>query len=272
MASKIYKKGVFLVIEDTVSGNLKEFNTADVQIVKRNSNLDQYEVLVLGVSQLKINLADIKDESGVAYSENDWDVFRFNSVGVTSQGGSAASGVSYDGTTSGLAATDVQAAIDEVQANVDALPAAPTTVEVDIPAGVVGVSGILGMGTNPIELLPPLGAGQYYSGNIRLEYTHNTTPYTAANGLYLSIDGSNQTTIIYSLITAAGDSVIEIPLSGNNSYYDSLQADNNYSYASLVTNLSNNGVSLVHGQGVDPTNGDGTLRAIITYTVRTFGA
>lgn len=261
MASKIYKKGVFLVIEDTVSGALKEFNTADVQIVKRNASLDVYEVLVLGVSQLKVNLADIQNENGSAYSENDWDVFRFNEVGMENVS-ALASNVSYDGTTSGLAATDVQAAIDEVQANVDALPAAPTTTVVNISS-----AQILAMGTTPIELLPAAGVGKYYDWELILEYTHVSTNYTFTNYLWLFGD-TEEYGLVYDQFIKSGANRVAKFSSDSKGYNTTGAGSANYVFGDSL----NSPLKLSTYDASNPTLGDGTLRAIITYTTRTFGA
>ena len=64
MAYKIHKRGAFVIIENTVNGELKELNSQFVQITKGKTALDQYEVLYNGVSQLKAVLGDIQDENG----------------------------------------------------------------------------------------------------------------------------------------------------------------------------------------------------------------
>lgn len=127
MAWKIYKSGAFVICNDTVTGNIKELNSEFVQIQK-TSSVDVYEVLYNGASQLKVNLADIKDENGSAYSENAWDTFRLGSVGSTNSTSTAAD-VTYDGTTSGLAATSVQAAIDETVELTEQLTTATATAD-----------------------------------------------------------------------------------------------------------------------------------------------
>lgn len=225
MASKIYKKGVFLVIEDTVSGVLKELNTADVQIVKRNANLDVYDVLVFGVSQLKVNLADIQNESGASYSENDWDVFRFNEVGVVNTNNTSA----------------------------------VTTTTVDITS-----AQILAMGSTPIELLPAAGAGKYYDvEKIILEYTHSTTAYSLVDD-FLRVTYSTLGYSIDKQVITAGLDVICI---ADSTY--SISVGNQLFSQALLPNAS---VDLTTDNGGNPTLGDGTIRAIVTYTLRTFGA
>lgn len=234
MASKIYKKGVFLVIEDTVSGNLKEFNTADVQIVKRNASLDVYEVLVLGVSQLKVNLADIQNEVGSAYSENDWDVFRFNEVGVVNTSNTST----------------------------------VTTTTVDISS-----AQILSMGTTPIELLPVLPALSYYDiDSILLEYTFDSTNYTIAEPLYAFFGNAEYFTISERIINGNA-SVLKARVAGV--IDQDLVATGTGAFINMDIDVNVGGdtsLLLTTWNNTDPTLGDGTLRAIITYTTRTFGA
>ena len=114
MSIKAYKTGAFLVLENTVTGDLKEFLATAVQIRKKKVSVDEYEVLVDWTREAVVFLADLVDEAGDPYTENAWDTFRFS---VNAASGIDAVNVTYDNTGSGLTATDVQAAIDEVFAN-----------------------------------------------------------------------------------------------------------------------------------------------------------
>jgi hypothetical protein len=110
MSIKAYKTGAFLVLENTVTGDIKEFLATAVQIRKKKVSVDEYEVLVDGTREAVVFLADLVDEVGDPYTENAWDTFRFS---VNAASGIDAVNVTYDNTGSGLTATDVQAAIDE---------------------------------------------------------------------------------------------------------------------------------------------------------------
>jgi hypothetical protein len=232
MAYKIYKKGAFILVENTVTGDLKEINSQYVQIAKAKASLDKYEVLENGVSRLSVALADIQDENGAGYSESAWDIFRYEQCG-------------------------------SVNSSEVANPyPAPTTVEVDISS-----AQILAMGSTPIELLPAAGAGKYYDiESIIFEYNYITSNYTTTSD-YLTIKyGSYEFGFVSSFIkTSSFDSFAII------SRTPSLSIDPVFVPATAFFPL-NSGVTIETFDTDDPTNGDGTIRVIITYTTRTFGA
>lgn len=126
---------------------------------------------------------------------------------------------------------------------------------------------ILAMGTTPIELLPAPGANKYYDvEKVILEYTEGDTTYNL-NGIdYLKInDSSNYGAIpIVAGMLNEGSSSYSI-LSGRN-FLGQIDPEQ----AAYI--LVNSNVQITTTNGNNPTLGDGTLRAIITYTVRTFGA
>lgn len=140
---------------------------------------------------------------------------------------------------------------------------------------VVNISSaqILAMGTTPVELLPTPGAGKYYDiEKIILEYTYVTTAYTLGDVTRFRIidSGGMQYTHSDALILTELQSCFAIcdmltPF-GIVSTYEITQG---YGYVN-----SSFEIKTVNdlGQATDPTLGDGTIRAIITYTVRTFGA
>lgn len=227
MALKIYKKGAYVVINN--SGKLTELNSAEVSITKDTEAIDIYEVKHNGVQVLKVQLSDILDENGVAYVEAAWDIFRYEQTG-------------------------------SVNSSEVANPyPAPTTTVVNISS-----AQILTMGTTPITLLPAPGVGMYYDiDKVVFEYTHVTTPYTFSVGDSMLITAPSIGTVdveIFSIISF--DAVI---------VFDGRQiSPNNFAYPNL--SALNVPSELRMASIVDPTLGDGTLRAIITYTVRTFGA
>jgi hypothetical protein len=134
----------------------------------------------------------------------------------------------------------------------------------------ISSSQILNMGTTPIELLPAAGVNKYYDiENIILEYIPNTISYNTTSGFVR---------LYYGNLNAAISSKI-------------VGSDNRY--IALITDLKNRSnvsddtfipeaVDILYGGEADgilaltsdngnPTNGNGTMRAIIKYKVRTFG-
>lgn len=83
MAYKIYKAGSFLIIEDTNNDSVTELNSSNIQIKKEKTNINEYSIInANGQSILKVNLEYIYDANENPYTENDWDVFRFEQVGA----------------------------------------------------------------------------------------------------------------------------------------------------------------------------------------------
>lgn len=237
MALKIYKKGAYVVINN--SGKLTELNSANVSITKDTEEIDIYEVKHNGVPVLKAQLSDILDENGVAYVEAAWDIFRYEQTG-------------------------------SVNSSEVANPyPAPSTITVNITPTLTSysdgraavASGILAMGSTPIELLPAPGVGLYYDiEKIVLEYAHVSTAYTSANNFKVisSVNFWDLGYLIKDVITNADNNIGFVDL-------------NDYNNTMGIVNL-NEGVKITFQGATNPTLGDGTLRAIITYTVRTFGA
>lgn len=126
-------------------------------------------------------------------------------------------------------------------------------------------SGILAMGTTPIELLSAPGVGNYYDiDSMTLEYTHVTTDYSNTSGK-IGVYGSSQIYgyVYAGLMSTSGDTV---------SFIKSTETDVD---TSVVVNgyeaISSNSPIIIQADA-NPTLGDGTLRVIIKYKVRTFGA
>jgi hypothetical protein len=131
----------------------------------------------------------------------------------------------------------------------------------------ISSSQILNMGTTPIELLPASGVNKYYDiEKIILEFTYGTVPYSdpdeplriIGNGadVYISRE------IIISeqnLASISTDTQLKIQNNGPDSYV----------YRRVIP--SNEALFMIINGGVDVTNGDGTMRAIIKYKIRTFG-
>lgn len=135
----------------------------------------------------------------------------------------------------------------------------PTTTVVNISS-----AQILNMGSSPIELLPAPGVGKYYEWSVILEYTHVATPYTIAD-LYLYLD-SPFVLISKQFIATSGNKVIKMSS-------DSVDSSESVAGVAYKFHSSTNAALVLSTyDSNNPTLGDGTMRAIITYTERTFGA
>lgn len=147
----------------------------------------------------------------------------------------------------------------------------PTTCIVTIPSlanGTITYSdgrpnatgGIRGMGSSPIELLPQPGANKYYDFSLILEYNHVTTAYTTN---LISVACGDNISYGVNISSLLGDAVFLL---------NSPNVGTNSGYPEMMSMPLDTAVTLTTNDLLDPTLGDGTLRAIITYTERTFGA
>lgn len=162
-----------------------------------------------------------------------------------------------------------------LEATVDALPAAPTTTVVNISS-----AQILAMDTTPIELLPAPGVNKYYDiEKVILEYTYGTSIYDVSSNTwvrcYFSSLGATASTPLYiveaqTLFEQASSRVVIAERTGLQNTISTYprQTENANSIVDLNTEFL---ISSSASIGAF-TPGDGTLRAIITYTTRTFGA
>jgi hypothetical protein len=232
MASKIYKKGAYIVIVDTVTAKQQEYNSAEIQIAKSSSTLDKYEVLHVGVNILDLFLTDAQDENGAAYSEAAFDVFRFEQTG--SQNSSEVA---------------------------NPYPAYTETI--------VNISSaqILSMGTTPIELLPAAGANKYYDiEKYIFEYDHNTTAYETFSPL-LIYDFFGRVIINNSIIGTAENIALIVrgKFDENYDYEGDL-------FPMVNPTPINYRIRLTTADPLNPILGDGTLRVKIYHKTITFGA
>ena len=123
-------------------------------------------------------------------------------------------------------------------------------------------SGILTMGTSAIELLPTPGANKYYDyERLILEFEPGTVPY--ATSVDLSFSGGPFPTMSGQIYKAFKN--VNIAYAGVT--YVNTTTGNAFSPPAKL----NQSLLLSTLDAVNPTDGDGTLRAIITYTERTFG-
>lgn len=129
----------------------------------------------------------------------------------------------------------------------------------------VSSAQILAMGVTPIELLPASGAGTYYVfDSIVLEYTHNTTAYTTATPA-LYFDGAFYGNVKPDLITS-GLNLISISRTPTTDTF----VDTN-TYVLLPSVAQNTALTITTWDGLNPTLGDGTIKAKIKYKIETFG-
>lgn len=125
---------------------------------------------------------------------------------------------------------------------------------------------ILSTGTNPVELLPDPGVNNYYDiENLLVEYTHVTTPYTYGFPLYVYLVDGDWTILPTTFITQSLSKWTKINAWNTDSYGGG--------NAAVVRGTElNKKLTLNTWNNANPTLGDGTLRFIINYKIRTFGS
>jgi hypothetical protein len=127
---------------------------------------------------------------------------------------------------------------------------------------------ILNMGTTPIELLPAPGVNKYYDiEQIVFEYTYGTTSYNVPDSDFIRL--SDYSTINFA-ITEKVISEEENTITIVKDFYSVQNLIVDYIYVDVTNVVLNKGLYLEPISG-NPTSGDGTLRAIIKYKVKTFG-
>jgi hypothetical protein len=127
-------------------------------------------------------------------------------------------------------------------------------------------TGILSMGTSPIELLPNAGVGKYYDiDKIILEYQYGTAQYVSPD-LVMTSSGTTWA-FIYSQYNF---------LSGDQDFWTKVVQPCEYNSTDQITvsysELLNKNLLLTTYTEVNPTGGDGRLRVKIYYKTNTFGA
>jgi hypothetical protein len=134
----------------------------------------------------------------------------------------------------------------------------------------INTSQMLELGTEGSQLLPAAGVGKYYSYiQIFLEYSTGSTEFTLGDGEILAISYSGGQYIAVADSSALSDTenavwVITIAPSFENTnvpLFSSLELN-----SAVILTLQD-----TSGGGVDPTLGNGSMRAIVKYQVRTFG-
>ena len=137
----------------------------------------------------------------------------------------------------------------------------------------ISSSQILNMGTTPIELLPAAGVNKYYDiEKIILEYIPNTISYN------LSGDGNDVVRLYYGNLNA----VISSKIVGSDNRYIALITDlkhrSNVSDNTFIPEATDilyggeaDGILALTSYNGNPTDGNGTMRAIIKYKIKTFG-
>lgn len=126
---------------------------------------------------------------------------------------------------------------------------------------------ILGSQTTPIDLLPAAGEGKYYDiERIILEYTHVTTPYTLTGGFLIKDNGGYFNKELYNFSSEGANTVVLLT-----NWMDAWATGASATTWQYGYQVLNSGFQFTTTGGT-PTLGDGTLRVIITYKTRTFGA
>lgn len=160
----------------------------------------------------------------------------------------------------------LQNQIDDLKTQVDSLELLSTTVTITS-------AQILDLGNTPVELLPDPGTDKYYGiQQILFEMSAGTTAYSGVQqeDVILNVFGGFYGIVNDALLTAGFNSVATLKesvaqdlIDGVNSYYPKTQAH--------PINAGQSNVLLTTYSGDNPTLGDGTLRVIISYSIRTFG-
>jgi hypothetical protein len=130
-------------------------------------------------------------------------------------------------------------------------------------------SDVLGMGTNPIELLPASGANNYYDvEKIIFEYTAGSTGYTFSTNDFPTVyfENYNKFYMLSNGGWGTNNGIWICKFGATELAYDGSQ------YYPKVTSQDLN-QSLLFGtwDGINPTLGNGSVRAIIYYRTVTFG-
>lgn len=120
---------------------------------------------------------------------------------------------------------------------------------------------ILNLGGVPVELLPDPGLQKYYNIlNIVLEYLPGSVGYVMSGLKPIRFQGCYYAEVSYKIITSIKEQYALVNSSIQN---------NSFNYFSL-TNPGTKPLQLFTAD--TPLLGDGTLRVIISYELRTFGA
>lgn len=151
-----------------------------------------------------------------------------------------------------------------------------TYTEVVVPEGVAATSGILGMGTVPVDLLPAPGANKYYEYKGVIEYTYNGTPYV--------LTGEDEAIVVGNYNLYAGsyiqNDLLEITASSVAFFSSDAFANDEFTSEPVTTNTAsgasypfplNEAIQMFTWNGTDPTTGNGTILVKIWYKVKTFG-
>ena len=130
---------------------------------------------------------------------------------------------------------------------------------------------ILTLGSVGVEILQAPGANTYFSQMIiALEFTPGTTPYTLGTGTILTVVYDGGSYIAKADSFALSDTAEAAWIL---TYSPTFEITNNPVFGNVEIN---SGIFLKledpSGGAVDPTLGDGTLRAVIQYKIRTFGS
>lgn len=182
-----------------------------------------------------------------------------------------------------LAANDLevgkiyQGVYDGVEIQVSELPAVSAS-EWTTTTVAISSAELLACGGAQKELLPAPAANTYYEiENIRLEFDYGTVQYQSTTATHLVINDQgrvpSQTISVIKAFGGGGliggnDNAVVVLKPQSQSYYDAV---NTFTFAE-ATSLGTGNVSLGTNDNDNPILGDGTMRAIIRYKVRTFGA
>jgi hypothetical protein len=206
-------------------------------------------------------VAAVKSTDKVAVSDGDTgetkNVLASSIIGLSS----TADGVSYDNTDSGLTATDIQAALDEVVASPTL---GYTETIVNLTQGQLRT-----MGAAPKEILPAPGANTYYEYSGVIEYTRNTIDFDWGGGAIMIGDEQNYSGTWIRVDNLSGENFV-ISFSSSQPVWG-VTLDAAVRALTQPTPL-NQPIIITTSNGVDPTLGNGSFRIKIYHRTITFGA
>jgi hypothetical protein len=130
---------------------------------------------------------------------------------------------------------------------------------------------ILTTGSSPAVILPAPGANKYYAiYSVAMEFTDNGTPYTIGTGanpyIFINPNATANMFMQKGFLTTAGNKAMHFT-----HFEGALDTANSVNYQFSGTWIDKPVVLRTWGD-VNPTLGNGTLRFVIKYDIRTFGA
>ena len=143
----------------------------------------------------------------------------YNTEWITPSGGGTAVGTSYDNTTSGLTATNVQSAIDEIDANVDTLN-----------SNIVKPYD----GTNLITDVQTINPNSYYEAPVDGFYIFSITASTSSPAGFFKSTTFTSANLIAQINSGTGSTIVSLPLKQGTRIYTRTEPTSTYYLISYI--------------------------------------